>query len=89
MDGIFHVYSIYNTILCKHALGMLIRRCVAQRLINVCTVCLCHINRLLGFFVLKQEGPRVMNRSPELFVCFNVMVCSARYNIFYKFIFYN
>ena len=53
LGGIFHFYSNFNGTFGKQTVETLIRRCILQRLIWVCTVCLCPINRMLGLFGLK------------------------------------
>ena len=51
---IFHLYSNFNTKLCKQTVETMIRHHVRlRRLIWVCTICLCPRKRMLGIYGLK------------------------------------
>ena len=51
---IFHFYSNFNRTFSKQIVKTLIR-CILQRLIWACTVCLCTIKRTLGLYGLIQH----------------------------------
>ena len=52
LEGIYHFYQNFNRKFCKQTVETLIRRRVLQRLIWVCTVCLCPTKRMLGLYGL-------------------------------------
>ena len=56
LGGIFHFYLNFNRKLCKQTVETLIRHCVRlQRLIWVCTICLCPRKRTPGIYGLKMQ----------------------------------